>query len=809
MATKKSKKEENSIWSPGVFQEALRARREFILYRLDQRPDASALSELVFDLLVHLALNRDAEDIDKLVSSFARRHDLNPNEAMLDLGDGSVIHISDALNPAHRTPEIINVVNALFSRGFAQKIAPLEVGDRRSFTMRVVGLLPGIERVGPYVISDYIDLVCDEEDAFRFWRVYVERVAAEVTKRSEREEDATAPWLLTPLITLNRQAPPIPRGRAWMALKQHVKRVLRIDRHRWRFIRTLVEGCDDLVMLHYICNAPAFVEDPEVLHVFLTRGDTKLVSCALFAMQVHGELDAAVGRLLEHFRSRPLPEIAERVTEIYAQLHLPARPNTNLRRLLLGLRTLIMSKVAQGESVDSLAKAIANDSRAFRHSMLVSELAEDENLALNPKVQRLLERVMTIFFKSFTPSGVDHPLNDGVFRDAVRRVARTLVAVGAVRVRDRLESFGLDLAELVERWAGEEAPDDVKWRLLGRFAAVYAQSMVAICRTLYVRDDTREQARLLYQALLRVYLEHFHAVEGQCNFGALEYSLAPLFPDLIQRGDEQLELGDLVDASPTIATLELAFGPLADDSGRVAPESASIGMSALIVRKPERDKPLAAPVEILRRTTSTPRSILRSYLGLDFLSVLGDRCLRLLGMRRVGEIRLTDREVVVTSCRSIGDRVIGRTGDSHSLDDLLAVHVRHRVRLFYWALGVCGLLLAGLIGGHLLFVGLRGAETAIALVGAGIVGGGMAFDMACTRLSEHARGKVTLELHCHSRPEHLSLLIDTDEGAEILDAFMANDAERRELHLVEEWSDSSTGWKGTQSRPKARAAGRG
>ena len=786
--------QETSIWSPGVFQEALRGRREAILARLDMRGDGAAMSELVFDLLVHLALNREAEDIDKLVASFARRHDLNPGEAAVDLGDGALLHISHALNPANRTPEIVAVINALFSRGFAEKIAPLEVGDRRSFTMRVVGLLPGIERLGPYVISDYIDLVCDEEDAFRFWRVYVERVAAEVTKRSQRAEESTDPWLLTPLLTLNREAPPIPRGRAWMALKQHVKRVLRIDRHRWRFIRTLVEGCDDLVMLHYICNAPAFVEDPEVLHVFLTRGDAKLVSCALFAMQVQGELDSAVGRLLEYFRSRPLPEIAERVTELYAQLHLPSRPNANLRRLILGLRTLVMAKVAEGGSVESLAKAVASDSRAFRHCMLLAELAEDENLAMSPQVQRLLERVMTLFFQSFTPSGVDHPLNDEVFRDAIRRSARTLVAVGATRIRDRLESFGLELAEHVERWAGESAPDQVKWRLLGRFAAVYAQSVVAICRTLYVRDDTREQARLLYQGLLRVYLEHFHAVEGQCSFGALEYSLAPLFPDLIQRSDERLELGDLVDASHTIATLELAFGPLEDDSGRVSPEFSSIAMSSLIVRKPERDKPLVAPVEILQRRVSAPRSVLRAYLGIDVLAEWGGRCLRLLGMRRRGEIRLTDREVVVTSARTIGDRVIERTGDSHNLEDLLAVHVRHRLRLFYWALGVCGLLVAGLVGGHLLFVGLRGAETAMALVGAGIVGGGMAFDMACTRLSEHARGKVVLELHCQSRPEQFSLLIDSKGGAELLDAFMANDAERRELHLIEEWSETQPEW---------------
>ena len=36
-------------------------------------------------------------------------------------------------------------------------------------------------------------------------------------------------------------------------------------------------------------------------------------------------------------------------------------------------------------------------------------------------------------------------------------------------------------------------------------------------------------------------------------------------------------------------------------------------------------------------------------------------------------------------------------------------------------------------------------------------------------------------------------------GAEILDAFMANDAERRELHLIEEWSEAQPEWKPLES----------
>ena len=35
---------------------------------------------------------------------------------------------------------------------------------------------------------------------------------------------------------------------------------------------------------------------------------------------------------------------------------------------------------------------------------------------------------------------------------------------------------------------------------------------------------------------------------------------------------------------------------------------------------------------------------------------------------------------------------------------------------------------------------------------------------------------------------------DVDEGAEVLDAFMAHDAERRELALLEKWTDMDVRW---------------
>ena len=199
------------------------------------------------------------------------------------------------------------------------------------------------------------------------------------------------------------------------------------------------------------------VEDGDVLHALLTRGDEKQISCALFALQIYGELDHVIARALEHLRSRPLPEIAHRVTEIYAQLHLPTHRNTNLENLRVGIRGLVLEKVMGGESVEGLVSSIANDARSLRHCLLISDLSDDGDLCRSPQGQRLLDRAATIFFQSFTPSGIDHILNDDVFRGAMQKVLRALLMGGGARVRERLESFGMELSDHVERWAGAEA----------------------------------------------------------------------------------------------------------------------------------------------------------------------------------------------------------------------------------------------------------------------------------------------------------------------------------------------------------------
>ena len=283
--------------------------------------------------------------------------------------------------------------------------------------------------------------------------------------------------------------------------------------------------------------------------------------------------------------------------------------------------------------------------------------------------------------------------------------------------------------------------------------------------------------------MIGVYLEHYKALEGDSSFGAVEFALQPLFPEMIGASIEQIDIGDIIDASHAIAALESEFGAFDEEDALELQDGRSVlGISALVLRKPDREKPISAKVELLSRRQGVSQSILRAYSGLDLLAHMRDGLYRLVGLRREGEIMLTDREVVVSSKRSISGRVLERTGDSHSFDDLRAVHVRRRLRLFYFALGI--LVLIFLVYWADIYSSLDyGGLIPPLMIGGGLLALGLLFDAAMSRESERNANTVILDLHFNSPPKHFSLALAIDEGAEILDAFMAGDAERRELAL--------------------------
>ena len=460
--------------------------------------------------------------------------------------------------------------------------------------------------------------------------MYCERIALEINKRGSYATDDNRPWLFQHLLAFHQHGAAEVRGRAWTTLRRHIKRILRIDRSRSRFVRSFIDAVDDLAALHYLCSSPAMVEDRDLIQQLMARGDEKQISCALFALQIHGDLDGIVGRAIEHFRSRPLPEIAHRVTELYAQLNLADHPSGNLRNLRLGLVKIMLDKVAEGGSVESLAQAIANDSRALRHGLLIADMGRDASFRKSPHGQRLLDRAVTIFFQSFTPSAIDHPFNDAVFSHAMVRVLRVMLEEGAGRIKDRLESFGVELSDHVERWTGEGVPVQVRHKLLARFSVIFARTVIAVARALCSEPRTIDLGRTLYRTLVRVYLEHYEALEGDPSFGAIEFALRPLFPEMIGQSIDNIDVGEVIDASHIMARLEYAFGTFEDDELDVQQnEVRALGNSSLLLRKPDRDKPpshrSSYPTGDIQSTDQSS-----AYFGLEVWGYLKDRILRVL-----------------------------------------------------------------------------------------------------------------------------------------------------------------------------------
>ena len=60
---------------------------------------------------------------------------------------------------------------------------------------------------------------------------------------------------------------------------------------------------------------------------------------------------------------------------------------------------------------------------------------------------------------------------------------------------------------------------------------------------------TIDLGRTLYRTLVRVYLEHYEALEGDPSFGAIEFALRPLFPEMIGQSIDNIDVGEVIDAS--------------------------------------------------------------------------------------------------------------------------------------------------------------------------------------------------------------------------------------------------------------------
>jgi hypothetical protein len=209
----------------------------------------------------------------------------------------------------------------------------------------------------------------------------------------------------------------------------------------------------------------------------------------------------------------------------------------------------------------------------------------------------------------------------------------------------------------------------------------------------------------------------------------------------------------------------------------------------LLKRRPTRDHPLEAEAFVSRRPTGRWAALLRAYTGYEVLADVIERGLRLLGVQRRGRIALTESEVVVTMAASLGRGGLAARAVTWRLEEITDVRVEAGFRVFPLVLGGLGLAAGALMGGHLLFVGLRTEDTSSIAWALAFVLGGIIADASLSRLGRENARTFRLELRGRQDRQSLRLVIDARAGAELLDAFMAHDAARRELEALRDWAD--------------------
>ena len=438
-----------------------------------------------------------------------------------------------------------------------------------------------------------------------------------------------------------------------------------------------------------------FVEDAELIAELITKG-TKSYLGRAYALQVHGELDRAVAITLEYFREQALPDVSHRMTEVFAQLNIPRTPSRNLQRLTLGIQTIVLDKIIASESVEALAQAIAPDERSFRHCMLVASLARSERFRQHPSCLALLDRVLTTFLQSFSPYGTMHVLNTDAYRKIVRQAVFVLLAQGGPKYRERFEDFGLDIESLASRWLGPEVATNERDGLHQTMVSHLLSVLLPTARQLCMENATREHGLAVYRLLLRLYVEHRGILVDPQIFGAIPSVVEHVFSDLHGRDFDEVE-GYLVDAAHTVARVEQGYGvPELSFFNESVGTQFDSGQSGVSLGQPED---VSAPVILGERQMSASQSVLRSYLGLTFLSELKRGLLGFLGLKRRGRMTLTNREIIVSSVIKMGERVLERTGDSHSVEDLQSVRVVQSLRVFYWRFRFSRSYVVGSLGG--------------------------------------------------------------------------------------------------------------
>lgn len=806
-----------------VFLDTLHQRRASVFEHMKKHSQSDQISSFIFDLFTRFAQSGkkqlDTTSIQKLNEQFGR-FDSPTSEVKLTLPNGTMLTLEYALTLGAPPAGTHELVNAFFAQGYQNYLNDKPNADRQNFTSKIVKLLPGIERLGPFLLSDFIDHACSEEDSLRFWQLYTERVASELHRRtSETDPDFETTWTLSALLGLYEAGPSALAGRRWDLLRRHIDRIMQCKHHQWRarFLRVVAESCQDHRVLYFIFTSPAVIEDSEIPFIFLTRFNPKLISCALFIIHYRKANRRLINRLLEHFSDKSLAAVGDRLVEIYSQLYLFEHPSKSIEIIREGLVHLVEHKTKK-EPIDVLLNAVKNDARAFRQNLLLAHVVPTDRGKTSVPQTQLLERVLQGFFLAFTPSGVRHPLNDDVYRNGVVHAIVELMRIRDNQQGAHLRSVGLNLHNDAQRWLPDDEDQAKRKLLLSYFIGIFTYVLIRAGRSLYMNVETRPQAMELYRILVELYLTHPIESFESGGYGTLNPILQTLYPDLIS--SEYMEAPSrsrVEEVADLLAQLEYEqfsadrltglleewkeknYGrdlAQAQEEDEIEPVEVADPLPELEISTKGHipiitHQAIEAPVVLLSRRENKNQSVLRAYLGLDFLQYLSQKILHYLGFQTMGRLTLLDDQIIFKEQTQRNGHDFARSEVRFHTSQVNGIQLTQPFRYFYSVLGVCVLATLSLSGGHFLFAGVQGFEMGLGLVGLGMILVGFFFDSMMSSLSERGRNKVILDIFRHNQSRPLSLEVDRTlvSGEALLDAFLTKETHRRQDDYNQGWMD--------------------
>lgn len=841
MASEQTASIDNTTAPSRVFLDALEARRERIYLHVKAMPRSERAADFVFDLLTRLA-NKGRLDAASISTFHSKSQHLEvpPSEFEVALPDGITLSLEQCLTFGAPPPSTHEVLSALLAFGLNQYLKRKAPEERRSVIKRVVKLLPGVERLGPFVLTDFVDYCCETQEATMFWQLYVDHVAKVIDQRTSKSaEDEEPPvWTLSALMELDKDAPNALMGRRWELLRRHINRIIQCPQPswRWRFARVLIEKCYDQRLLHYVVTSPALIEDEQVLFKFLTRCHTKHISSALFMMQIGPANRDFIDELLRYFEDQGLMDMGERVLDIYTQIHLIERPSRSISVLREALLNIITHKL-ESEPVDILLSWVKNNANAFRQCRLLIDLVQLDRNRLRPRDHQLLERVLQSFFHAFTPLGVRHPLNNSDYHDCVVSAIVGLMRDEQSGHAATIKSFTLNLPAEAQRWLPDEVDEPKRRLLLTYFMGLLAHVLRRAARRLYANGGTRERALELYLMLIELFCQHPHEGTESGAYGPLLTLTQSLFPELLSQeyidppSPERLrELAELFaqieeellsasyldslldqwrDRNRGRALVEAVEEPEPEPEPAPALKRDSETGEQVIRAEINVHVPrtLKAPVVIIPRKQTDSGGTLRAFLGLDLLAYLGQQVLRIIGVKRLGDLIATPESLIIRQQhQGRGGEPLSQKEVTFPYSQVAELSISQPLMSFHYTLGFLTLCTASLLGGYLLFAGVRGAEHSLTFIGLSFLAFGLLFDLAANKRAQAAARRVIIEVSRIGKTKSIAVAIDrsTEAGQAMINALTAREALKNEADFQQDWESLATEYSLEEAAAKER-----